>query len=369
MLQLKSLTSVPDPRPGRRGKLLEVLASSRLSAAVISHPPNVRYLTGFTGSNGILYLSPGPAILFTDPRYEIQAGQECDCRVRVERGSTWAGVWRHARGRVRSLGLEATRLSHDLWEETARQLGRRVRLEPLRDAVETLRMVKSAGEIAAIRASVRLCSQAFEETLPALRPGMTEQEAAAALDYRMRLLGAEAPAFETIAAAGARSALPHARPTRAKLRQGGHLLVDMGACLNGYMSDMTRVVHFGPPPPRLARLHAAVLEAQLAAIAEIRPGAPFGNIDARARRTLASHGLARYFTHSTGHGLGLEIHEPPRLGARAEGCLQAGMVVTVEPGVYLAGTAGVRIEDTVLVTETGVEILTPTSKELLVLPS
>jgi Xaa-Pro aminopeptidase len=198
---------------------------------------------------------------------------------------------------------------------------------------------------------------------------MTENDAAAELEYRMRRLGAEGPAFETIVAAGARAALPHARPGPAKLEAGQPVLVDMGACLGGYMSDMTRMAHFGPPPRRFAELYGAVLEAQQAALEAVRAGVPARRVDAAARKALKGRGLDRYFTHSTGHGVGLEIHEGPRLGARSEEMLEAGMVVTVEPGIYLAGQAGIRIEDTVLVTQAGAEILTPVSKEIMVLES
>jgi Xaa-Pro aminopeptidase len=344
------------------------LAELRCDGALITHPPNVRYLTGFTGSNGILFLSPRSAVLFTDPRYELQAAEECDCRVRVVRGSTWEGVWKHLAGRFRHLGMEADRVSHDTWAHTAQRLGRGARLKPLQGLVEKLRRVKSEAEQEALRASAKVCSRAFEEAARLLRPEMSEREAAAEIEYRMRRLGADGSAFETIVAAGARAALPHARPGEALLGRGP-VLVDMGACLGGYMSDMTRMLSFGPPSRQWQRLHQAVLEAQQAALAEVRAGAPARKVDAAARRALKSHGLDRFFTHSTGHGVGLEIHEGPRLGAKSDDVLEAGMAVTVEPGVYLAGTAGVRIEDTVLVTAAGAEILTPAAKEFMVLAS
>lgn len=365
----ESLTRAIDARAARRQRLLEALAELRCDAAVVSHLPNVRYLTGFTGSNGILFLSPAQAVLFTDPRYDLQAHEECDCRVRIVRGPTWDGVWKHAAGRCSRIAAEAGHVSHDVWRQAAERLGRKAALKPLGGAVERLRMVKSPEEVEAIRASAKLCASAFRQAARRFHPGMTESDAAAEIEYRMRRLGAEGAAFETIVAAGTRAALPHARPGAARLEAGQPVLVDMGANLAGYMSDMTRVAHFGPPPREFLRLYNAVLEAQQEALAAVCAGVPARRVDQAARKALKARGLDRYFTHSTGHGVGLEIHEGPRLGATSAETLEAGMVVTVEPGIYLAGKAGIRIEDTVLVTGAGAEILTPVSKEIMVLES
>lgn len=370
MLQLEGLTVVPDPRPQRRARLLRALVPSKAEAIVVSHLANVRYLSGFTGSNGVVLLTPKAAILFTDPRYDIQASQECDCQVKVVTGSVWTAVAGEVkRRRAGRVALEAAYVSFDQWASVAALLGRGVKLVAVKDAVEGLRAVKSAGEIEAIRRSVALCSRAYESVVERVRPGMSELEVAAELDHAMRLLGAEGPAFETIVAAGKRSALPHARPTAAKLKSNQILLVDMGASVDGYASDMTRVAHLGRPGARARSLYRAVLEAQLAAIDAVRPGALCREVDAAARNALKRGKLDQFFTHSTGHGLGLEIHEGPRLGTKAETPLEPGMVVTIEPGVYLPEFGGIRIEDTVLVTETGVEILTPTPKEFLVIAS
>jgi Xaa-Pro aminopeptidase len=337
---------------------------------VVSHLPNVRYLSGFTGSNGLLVVTRRSTTLFTDPRYDIQSAQECDCPARAVTGPTWrAAIAELRRRRVRRLALESARLSHDTWTLVEEGLGPRARLTPVRELVETLRMVKSPDEIEKVRRSVRLCSQAFAQVVKWLRPGRTELEIAAELDHRMRRLGAEAAAFETIVAVGERAALPHASPGETRFEPGRSLLIDMGACLNGYASDMTRVVHCGPPPARLRRIYDAVLEAQLAGIAAVKPGATAHDVDAAARNALKKRKLDQYFTHSTGHGLGLEIHESPRLGANSKTVLEPGMTITVEPGVYIEGFGGVRIEDTVLVSETGVDVLTPTSKQFLEIPS
>jgi Xaa-Pro aminopeptidase len=208
-------------------------------------------------------------------------------------------------------------------------------------------------------------SRAFEQTIARFKPGMLEQDLAAELEYRMRRLGAEKPSFETIVAGGAHSALPHAQPGKARL-DGGLVVIDMGAMQEGYASDMTRMLHIGSPGTKAKRMYRAVLEAQLAAIDAVRPGVRTTAIDAAARNVLKSYGMDRAFTHSTGHGLGLEIHEPPRLGKKDKLRLKAGMAITIEPGVYVEGFGGIRIEDTVVVTERGCEILTPTSKDLRV---
>jgi Xaa-Pro aminopeptidase len=226
-------------------------------------------------------------------------------------------------------------------------------------------MIKSETEIATIRESVRINSEAYERVLKRVRPGVRELDIAAEIEYQMKMLGAEKPSFDTIVAAGKRSALPHAHPGEYRLGANELLLIDMGASLHGYSSDMTRVAHLGRVPGRVQEMYRAVLEAQLAGIDAVRPGTTAGRVDAVTRNVLKRHKLDKAFVHSTGHGLGLEIHEMPRLGKKDPTPLQAGMAVTIEPGVYVEGVGGIRIEDTVLVTQTGCEILTPTSKEFV----
>jgi Xaa-Pro aminopeptidase len=364
------LTVVPDPRRQRRARLLSLAVEQKADAIAITHLPNVRYLCGFTGSNALLLLTARGATLYTDPRYTIQASQECDCVVKVAKGPLWTDAVKEiGRRKVRRLAVEGDRLSHDSWLRVASLLGKSVKLQSTQGLTEELRLVKSGEEVEAIRRSVKLNSQAFQQAIRKAKPGMRENELAAEIDYRMRRLGAEGPAFETIVACGARTAWPHARPTAQVMERGQLLLVDMGACLDGYMSDMTRVAHLGEPSAKSREIYEAVLEAQLAAVAAVRAGVTCGSVDTAARSCLKQRRLDLFFTHSTGHGLGLEIHEGPRVGANGGALLQAGMVITIEPGVYVEGVGGVRIEDTVLVTETGVEVLTPTKKELLVLAS
>jgi Xaa-Pro aminopeptidase len=233
--------------------------------------------------------------------------------------------------------------------------------------IEDLRLVKSLVEVEAIRRSVETCSGAFDRAMKRARAGMKELDLAAEIDYQMRRMGADQPAFETIVASGERAALPHARPTCGLVARDRLLLIDMGASRGGYASDMTRMACFGRPSPAAKGLYRAVREAQIAATNAVRAGVTAGSVDRAARTVLRRHSLDRAFAHSTGHGLGLEIHEAPRLGKGVKTRLEAGMVVTIEPGAYIADEGGVRIEDMVLVTAKGCEVMTLTSKELLVL--
>jgi len=352
----------------RRERLLELLAERRTAAAAFSHLPNIRYLTGFSGSSALVLLSEREAVLYTDPRYELQAAGETDCKVRVIRGALWPELVKNVRRRrANSLGLEAEHLAQAEYARIGEQLGPGVLLSDVSGLAEGLRAVKDAGEIELIRRSMDVCGRAYLQTLRKIRVGISEAQIAAELEYRMRRLGAERPAFETIVAAGARSALPHAQPTGSRVRANQLVLVDMGASRQGYASDMTRVIHTGRPTAATKRLYAAVLEAQLAALDAVKPGATCSSVDGVARRTLARHGYGEFFVHSTGHGLGLEIHEAPRIGRRVKEALERNMVITIEPGAYIPGRGGVRIEDTVLVTERGAEVLTAVPKELLVL--
>jgi Xaa-Pro aminopeptidase len=354
----------------RRRALASEFEKRKIDAMFIAFLPNVRYLTGFTGSNGAVLLKKcGAAIFFTDPRYRLASASEVGCPVKVCAGPTLPEVARAIRAaRIRRLGFEKSRLGYESFEFLREGLGAACRLVPVAGAVEARRVIKSPAEIELIRRAVRTNSAAFEAALRAIRPGRTrEADLAAEIDYRMRRLGAERPAFDTIVAVAERTALPHAQPSDRILEPNALLLIDMGATQAGYASDMTRVVSLGNPSSRIRKLYRAVLEAQLAAIDAVRPGAPAGLVDRKAREVLKAKGLDKAFVHSTGHGLGLEIHEPPRLGKREKARLEPGMAITIEPGAYLEGFGGVRIEDTVVVTATGCEILTDTSKELRVI--
>ncbi len=335
-----------------------------MDAIVVSTLINVRYYSGFTGSNGLLLITARGGILFTDPRYTTQAEQESKFPVEIVKGPLLAAVARHlAKAKARRVGVENLRISHALYQGLAKI----VRPVALDGAIEEPRWVKNEAEIAAIRRSVQLNSEALEAALSHFRPGTTEAELAAELDYQMRRRGASKPAFDTIVASGAHSALPHAQPRREAIQPGGYLLIDMGACLDGYMSDMTRTYGVGKMPLRAKGIYRAVLEAQQAAIEAVRPGRRTSQVHGAAVKALKAYGLDKFFIHSTGHGLGLEIHEAPRLAQTDKTKLAPGMVITIEPGVYLEGFGGVRIEDTVLVTRDGVERLTQTPKAWTIL--
>ncbi len=366
----KPQSNAPDS-PEPMEALLEFLGrggaeSKPLGALLVSGLPNIRYLTGFTGSSGLLLVSAEGTALFTDPRYSLQAAQQVSIPVRIVNGPLPRAVAAYIeRRKWKRVGFERNRISFELFDALRTALTSSRELVAIDEAVEELRMRKTSSEIARIRQSVATNSRAFRRALKALRPGIRESELAAEIDYQQRRAGAESPAFETIVASGARSALPHARPTEAKIGHGGILLIDMGSFENGYASDMTRTLYMGKAPKRFKMLYKAVLEAQLAAVDAVRPGVAARRIDLAARAVLEKHGFGKEFLHSTGHGLGLEIHELPRIGKKSGTILQTGFAITIEPGAYFEGYGGVRIEDTVLVTEGGCEVLTPTPKELV----
>jgi Xaa-Pro aminopeptidase len=355
---------------GRQQRAFSALERHKLGALVVTHVPNVRYLCGFTGSAGVLVLTADRGVLFTDGRYREQARAEAQgVRVTLVQGAALAAAaaW-VKKTRARSLGVEAERMSLAARAALRSHLPGRVRLRETAGLVERLRLIKEPEELDLLRRAVRLGSRLFDQALLRLRPGVTESQVAGEIEYRARVAGAEGMSFPTIVAAGARSALPHGQATAQPIPAKGFVLFDFGVILSGYCSDMSRTVHMGRPGERERSLYAAVQEAQRAALARVAPGVTAGEVDAAARAVLRRSQLARYFTHSTGHGVGLEIHEPPRLARGQSEALQPGMVITIEPGVYLAGRGGVRIEDMVAVTEAGHEVLTPTTKELIAVP-
>lgn len=335
-----------------------------MDALLVTSPANVRYLSDFAGSNGLILLTSSETHFFTDPRYAIEASRNITGKVHVVKGPMIAGVAAVIqRKRLKKIGFESAWLHYDEYAKLKDQLPLGASLYPVGPIIEERRMLKSPGEIAKIRKSVQVNSEAYARVLKRLRPGVSELDVAAEIEFQMKVLGAEKPAFDTIVAAGPHSALPHAHPTPYRLTESELLLIDMGAIVEGYASDMTRVVHLGAPSKRIRQMYEAVLEAQLAGIAAVRAGVAAGKVDAATRKVLKTHKLDRAFIHSTGHGLGLEIHEAPRLGKKEKTKLQAGMAITIEPGVYVEGLGGIRIEDTVLVTANGCEVLTPTPKE------
>jgi len=305
-------------------------------------------------------ISPSEAVLWVDPRYTLQARSDArGVEVIEERGPILKAVARWLRKRnARRVAFEDSFTTVGQLRVLQREAREKVRFEPAREIIESLRCSKDPEEIGAIREASRVTAAAFKTVLPQVRPGIRESDLAAEIDYQMRLQGAEGPAFETIVASGARGALPHARPTGKLLEKSDLVIFDLGAILNGYASDMTRTVYLGKPPGRIRRLYNAVLEAQQTAVELLHEGQRCSEVDATARRVLERRGLGQYFTHSTGHGVGIDIHEKPRLVRTDETRLPVDCVVTVEPGVYLEGLGGIRLEDTVLVSAQGPEILT-----------
>ncbi len=345
----------------------------RQRAIYVSALPNIRYLTGFAGSAGHLLVTQGEAVLFTDDRYRTQAREQTDgIGIEIGRGDSLCAFAKAVRQRgLLRLAFEASRLGYADYNYLRRQVPA-CELVPVDSAVEGLRCRKSPAEIDALRRSAVLNSRAFDDACSRLEPGWTEARFAAELEFSMRRLGAEGRAFPTIVASGAHGALPHAEPRDQPIEPTSLVVVDQGAILEGYCSDMTRMIALGRPDTTRLALMDAVLEAQAAAVEVIRAGVECRTVDSRARSVLRKAvvrgvRLDTAFVHSTGHGLGLEIHEAPRVARRQRKRLQTGMVVTIEPGVYLEGFGGVRIEDVVAVTETGCEVLTPTPRELRIL--
>jgi Xaa-Pro aminopeptidase len=354
--------------------LQRVLAIHRLDVLLVSHPPNVRYLCGFTGSAGLLVVTEAKSVLLTDGRYTAQARQEVkNARVIVPRNTALlaaAAQWLSSksaglnRGPVR-VGIDGEHVSAAAEQKLRNTLPARFRLRLAAPLVEQARMVKDAEEIACIRRSAELGAGLFQTALSKIRPGVTETQVAAAMEFEARSAGAEGMSFETIIAAGPRSALPHGRASQSAIPANGFVVCDFGVILSGYCSDRTRTVYVGSPTTEARQAYAAVLEAQQAAVSAVVPGVKAREVDRAARKLLQLKGLDRHFTHSTGHGVGLEIHEAPRVGRGQEEVLRAGMVITIEPGIYLPGKFGVRIEDMVVVTEQGCEVLAPANKELI----
>jgi Xaa-Pro aminopeptidase len=352
----------------RQQNLRERLATTQFDALLVSHLPNIRYLCGFTGSSGFLLVGEAGGVFFTDVRYDTQAHAEVKgAKVVVAREAMLNAVAEGItalRGR-KAIGIEAEHVTVSERKRLNDLLPARLRLKNAPALVERDRMVKDEEELALIRTAVNLGAKLFDRALEVIRPGVKESEVAAEMEYMARRAGAEEMSFPTIIASGARSALPHGRASEQPIKPGGFVVCDFGVILGGYCSDQTRTVWVGPVAAEARTSYEAVREAQQAAIAAVRPGVRTGEVDAAARKVLRKCGLGRNFTHSTGHGVGLEIHEAPRVAAGQKDALRPGMVITIEPGVYFPGKWGVRIEDMVAVTERGCDVLTPTSKSFL----
>ncbi len=363
---------------GRLRRLRSGIEENDLDFLLVTHLPNIRYLCGFTGSAAALVVGEGGSILFTDGRYRTQAKAEVkDANVKqvkivIARKSPLVAAAEWLAGQRRSstpksVGIEAEAITAAMRDRLASALRGKARLCSAPPLVERARMVKDADEILRIRRAVELGASLFQIACQKIRPGVREVEVAAAMEYEARCAGAEGMSFPTILASGKRSAIVHGRASEARVPRQGFVVCDFGVILTGYCSDRTRTVHVGRPSGEARGLYEAVLEAQQAAISAVGPGVTAAEVDGAARRVLRKRKLARYFTHSTGHGLGLEIHELPRLAAGQTQKLEPGMVITIEPGAYVAGKWGVRIEDVAVVTSSGCEVLAPTDKELVII--
>jgi Xaa-Pro aminopeptidase len=351
----------------RLKRLRHALDAAGVNTHLETHLPNIYYLCGFTGDSGALLVDSSSVTLFTDGRFTIQAKEEThSVRVHIHKGPLLEAVGHHLKTRRRQkVAIAPSRISLGGWKALRKAAGANLKWLAVDGMVERLRAVKDASEVARIRDAAILGSQVMDEAIRLIRPGVTELEVAAEIAYRMRRKGASGESFEAIVAAGPRSALPHARPTARQIGKNELVVLDLGAILRRYCSDLTRTVYVGKAPGRVREWYQAVLEAQAAAKDALKSGVTCGAIDAAARNVLQRKGLGRYFVHSTGHGLGLEIHEDPRIARDQKLRLESGNVVTLEPGVYVEGVGGIRIEDDALVTARGAEILTTSPREFL----
>jgi Xaa-Pro aminopeptidase len=356
-----------EPFAQRRRELQATLAARRLLGIISTHPADWYYLTGFTGESGALIISRKGSALVTDGRFTVQAKEETSgIRVVKQEGSLTGSVgkWLRSHGRGK-IGFDGGQISVEQFRTLRRAAGGRIRWVTVGGAVGALRQVKEPGEIAKMRKAAVLAGDVLSAALKLLKPGVREIEVAAEIEYQMRKRGASGPAFETIVAFGDRSAFPHARPTEKRLRKNELVVLDLGAILAHYCSDITRTVFVGRAPARIRRWYGAVQDAQAAAVAATKAGATCGDVDAAARGVLAGSRLDRYFVHSTGHGLGLEVHESPRVARGQQQVLIPGNVITIEPGVYVPGVGGIRIEDDVAVHTGRTEVLTRVPRNLI----
>lgn len=348
-------------------RLQEKLKEASQEALLITHPANRRYISGFTGSSGIVLVTTEEAFIFTDFRYQIQAAEQAPaCQVLI--GDMWQLVGEKCQElKLSSLAFEADYLTFSEYKRLEDHVGN-ILLKPGEKWVESLRMIKDEEELQLIRRAAQIADEAFDQILKEIRPGISEREIAFRLEVLMRERGASSSSFDMIVASGVRSALPHGTASDKLLEKGDLLTLDFGAYYKGYASDLTRTVVLGHPSEKQKEIYEIVLEACNRTIQALKPGMTGKEVDAIARDYIDSKGYGEYFGHSTGHGIGLEVHEDPHLSSRrGDLTLQPGMVVTIEPGIYLPDLGGVRIEDDVLITETGCEVLTHSDKNLIIL--
>lgn len=349
-------------------ELQKSLAGADLDCYLVTHLPHIRYLCGYSGSNALLHITARGADFFTDSRYAEQIRTEVKGVFKhVPQGgdlvARLADLPVFAKGHPR-VGFQPRHLCVERHTVLAGAL-KGALLVPHDHLVDSLTLVKDQKELDSIRKATEITDRAFELILPEIRPGVRESDVAAKLEYQMLMLGSEGAAFETICASGFRSALPHGTASRKKIKAGDFVTLDYGALVKGYCSDITRTIVVGKASARQKKIYDIVKRAQRAAVGKIRPGVSTRNVDAAARNIITKAGYGKRFGHGTGHGIGLEVHQGPSLSPRTDSRLAAGMVVTVEPGIYIPGFGGVRIEDDVRVTRTGHEVLTQAPKRLI----
>ena len=357
-----------DARPARLDALRAALDKAHLDGVLLSGLANIRYLTGFSGSSALLFVSQRDAVFFTDFRYETQAGEEVGsvAHVYIEAQSLWTRLWAvlPQLGALEVLGFESAHLEHRDFQRLL-EAGARWQWRPSIDLVEALRERKDTGEIALIQRAADVACAALEVTVPQLYAGMTELQVAGVLEKALRDAGSEGFPFPTIVASGERSALPHARSSRRELRNGDLLLMDFGAEVEGYCSDITRTFVVGKATEEQRGIHDVVRQANRMAASSVRVGMLGRDADALARDYIERCGFGPLFGHSLGHGIGLEVHEAPRLARTAAAALSPGSVVTIEPGIYRPGWGGVRVEDDVHLATRGPLLLTRFPRELI----
>jgi Xaa-Pro aminopeptidase len=341
------------------------LSAGNIDALLVTDLLNIRYLTGFSGSRGYLLVSADSATLFIDSRYTEQAALECPGIELAHIESRWIPAVRDLTTELglKAIGFEAASLGYADWRDLTKEF-ENLSLVPTEEMVEELRGVKDDAELSAIRGAIAITDSAWNYISQNVTPGRTEFDLAADLDYFMRKHGADKVGFDTIVVSGPRSALVHGKPSDRRIQAGDLVLFDFGATWHGYNGDITRTICVGEPDSRQEEIYSIVLEAQRRAIEAIRPGIIGGEVDGIARDYIAGKGLAEYFGHGLGHDLGLAVHDGRALSRGSEIILRPGMVVTVEPGIYIPGWGGIRIEDDVLITKDGHQVLTGSPKAL-----
>jgi Xaa-Pro aminopeptidase len=362
---MPSRRAIPEPYRSRLQQLRHALKREQLDGYLALNRNDQFWLTGFTGEDGGVLVRPRTVTLLTDGRFEETARQETPYAravIRPNRGPK-SFAEELTRAGVKQCGFDPRHMTVELYNGLTRS-ARGSKLMPVRNALTGPRQCKNPSELRQIRRAVKIAQDAFRATVADIKPGQREREIAARLVYEMTRRGADGPSFPPIVAAGPGAALPHYAPTDRKLRRGEALLIDWGARVGWYASDLTRMVYVGSIPPLIAEIHAIVLAAQEAAIARVAPGVETGAVDAAARQVIAAAGYGQQFTHGLGHGLGLDVHEGPSVRRDAKDVLEPGMVITIEPGIYLPGQGGVRIEDDVLVTAKGRSVLSKLPKAL-----